>query len=152
ERVDLKIVLLEADNNLSDVVDSPYLAEIPTDEKTLLEFDLIVPGDVDVRQIPAETRGTIERFVSEFGGGLAVIAGRRHGLSGYRETGLEKLLPVDLAGDESATFRVGVRDDRAAATEPIHVELTTAGARDAMLQLADTLADSASIWAEFPPI
>lgn len=145
-RVELKTVLLAADAGIAADPDGPYLPGIPLSREALLAYDLIILGDLDAQALAASQIAAIEAFVSEFGGGLLVIAGRQNELAAVRGTALEKLLPVEINGPRND------RRDAAEGSRPIRIELTPAGARSTMLQLADTPARSATVWAELPPI
>src|SRR5207302_6263784 len=94
-RVDVKVVLLEASAGLTRTKDSPYLEKFPDDKAELLKYDLIILGDVDARVFSTGQLESIEEFVTKFGGGLAVIAGKKNNPWTYRKTPIEKMLPVE---------------------------------------------------------
>jgi hypothetical protein len=151
-RVDLKVVLLEGSPGLAQTPDSPYLEKVPQDKRELYKFDLIILGDVDPTK--AFTEGhleAVEEFVTKFGGGLAVVAGKRSAPWTYRKTALEKMLPVELeAGGPTGISAAGGAEE--VNDKPIKLELTAAGKRAPMLRLSADEAESAGLWAKLPPI
>lgn len=76
----------------------------------LFQFDVIVIGDVPASALPAQFTEHVREFVSEFGGGLVVMAGPRFGPGVLAKTPLAQLLPVILDEDAQrvdAPFRLG---------------------------------------------
>ncbi len=70
------------------------LQEFPRDLKTLLEFDVVIYGDVEPGRLGPEAAQNLETFVSEFGGGLVFISGMMHNPRSLLGTPLANLLPV----------------------------------------------------------
>ena len=68
----------------------------------LLDYDVIVLGDVDPRQFTDAQLQMIADFVSKKGGGFAMVAGPRWSPQSYRDTPIESLLPVIITHIESA--------------------------------------------------
>jgi hypothetical protein len=145
-RVDLKCLLVEGDKAIARPADSPYLAEFPTRRDELFKYDLVILGDVDPKALTAQHQDNLNRLVSDFGGALLVVAGKRFMPGQYRRSALDKLLPVefDAATLESAQDPV--------ADKPIRLELTAAGRASAMLRLSDKDDENARIWAGLPPV
>ena len=113
---------------------------MPAKKDDLFKFDLIIIGDVEPRNFSPEHFAAFEEFVQKFGGSMLFIAGPRANPAAYRNTTLEKLLPVEL--------------DPAAAQQPapsqgVTVELTPQGRANPMLKLAATDDESAAIWKRF---
>jgi len=69
----------------------------PTKKHELYNYDAVVIGDVPMTSLLPSDVGNLQKFVSEYGGSLVVVAGDRWMPSAYREGGLEELLPVQLA-------------------------------------------------------
>ena len=65
----------------------------------LLEYDVIVVGDVDPRYFSDQQLQLISDFVGR-GGGFYMIAGPRFAPQAYRNTAIEPLLPVGIARTE----------------------------------------------------
>jgi len=70
------------------------LKEFPTTLKALLEYDVIIFGDVDPGKLGADAAKNIETFVSEFGGGIIFISGAMNNPRTLANTPLANLLPV----------------------------------------------------------
>ena len=70
------------------------LKEFPTDLKSLLEFDVIIYGDVEPGRLGPQASANIEKFVSEFGGGIIFISGTMANPRSLINTPLGNLLPV----------------------------------------------------------
>lgn len=145
-RVELKCVLVEGDKAISRTPDSPYLPEFPARRDELFKYDLVILGDIDPKILTAQHQENLNKLVSDFGGALVVLAGKRHMPAQYRRTTLDKLLPVEF---EPATLdtRVDPTADR-----PIKLQLTAAGRASAMLRLSDRDEENAQMWSQLPPI
>src|SRR5262249_20361687 len=94
---------------------------------------------------------TIEEFVTKFGGGLAVIAGKKNNPWTYRKTPIEKMLPVELEAGGPGAAAAG-RGTGEAADKPGGLESTGEGKRAPMLRLAPDDATSERMWAKLPPV
>jgi hypothetical protein len=70
------------------------LKEFPATLKALLEYDVIIYGDVDPGKLGADAAKNIETFVSEFGGGIIFISGAMNNPRTLANTPLANLLPV----------------------------------------------------------
>ncbi len=71
------------------------LKEFPKQLKDLLKYDVIVIGDVDPNKLGGrETWENIEKFVANFGGGVVFISGGMNNPRAFKDTPLERLLPV----------------------------------------------------------
>ena len=142
-RVDLKCVLQEADPGLSSAAGSIYLPHLPTDKAELFKNDVIIIGDMDVRDIVRSQLDALKQYVGELGGGMVFIAGLENNPQSYANTPLADLLPVEPAASSSKA------SDRVL---PMHATLTAAGRTSHMLRLADTEEASEQIWSQLPPI
>jgi hypothetical protein len=149
-RVDAKVVLLEGSSGLARTKDSPYLEKFPDRKEDLFKYDLIVLGDVDARAFTSAQLEGIEEFVTKFGGGLAVVAGKKSNPWTYRKTAIERMLPVELEAGGGGAFAAAGGEE--ANDKPIRLELTAAGKHTPMLRLAADDAASERLWAKLPPI
>jgi hypothetical protein len=70
------------------------LQEFPKDLKSLLEFDVVIFGDVDPGKLGPDAAKHLEQFVSEFGGGIIFISGMMYNSRALVNTPLASLLPV----------------------------------------------------------
>ncbi|MBI4566359.1 MAG: hypothetical protein HY716_16870 [Planctomycetes bacterium] len=79
----------------TDVKFKTPIKEFPKDLKDLLEYDVIVLGDVDPDRLGGrDTIENIRRFVVDFGGGLVFLSGVMYNPRTFRGTPLEEALPV----------------------------------------------------------
>jgi uncharacterized membrane protein len=144
-RVKLKCVLLEGDPGIASGPDSPYLDGFPKIKEELFQYDLVILGDVDPKTFSAEQFDFLGRFVSDFGGSLLMVAGKRFSPYAYRKTVVERMLPVEF---DPMTETLGDTP----ATTPIKLELTAEGKTSAMFRLSDRQEESLARWANLPPI
>lgn len=144
-RVELKCVLLEGDPGIASGEASPYLQEFPQRKEDLFQYDLVALGDVDTKLLKPEHLDYLNQFVADFGGALVLVAGKRYNPLSYRQTVLEKLLPVEL--DPSA-----VESGAESATVPIQLELTPDGKTSPMLRFSDDAEENLVRWRSLPPI
>ncbi|HVE41537.1 MAG TPA: hypothetical protein VNM14_16720, partial [Planctomycetota bacterium] len=70
------------------------LKEFPKDLKSLLEYDVVIFGDIDPGKLGPEAAKHLETFVSEFGKGIIFISGAMNNPRTLANTPLASLLPV----------------------------------------------------------
>ncbi len=145
-RVDLHCILTDAGPGVAASPNSPYLAKFPDRKEDLFKYDLIVLGDVDPAKLSAKDLDNISEFVTKFGGGFLMIAGRQFSPQKYAHTPIEKMLPVEIDPTSSAMGSGDVAD------KPFRLELTEKGKHSRMLQLSDKPTESAQRWLQLPPI
>ncbi len=141
-RLSLRCVLLDGDQRLLTLPNTPFLARLPDDRAELYSSDIILIGDVDPARLGRERMELIREWVDQAGGGLVFLAGPNHSPRAYLGTPLEPLLPVvpmAMARDAFAARH----------PEPVQLALTPAGARSPLLRLADGDRENAAIWNEF---
>ncbi len=145
-RVELKCFLVEGDKAIARLPDTPYLPEFPTRRDELFKFDLVILGDVDPKVLNAQHQDNLNKLVSDFGGGLLVVAGKRFMPSNYRRSAIDKLLPVEF---DPLTLE---SSQDPVAEKPVKLQLTAAGRANAMLRIADKEEENAQLWAQLPPV
>jgi len=145
-RVDLKCFLVEGDKAISRTPDTPYLSEFPTRRDELFKYDLVILGDVDPKVLTAQNQENLNKLVSDFGGALVVLAGKRFMPGSYRRGVLDKMLPVEFDPPTLESNQDPVAD------KPIRLQLTAAGRASPMLRLSDNEAENVKLWAQLPPI
>lgn len=68
---------------------------LPDSIPEMLAFDAIVFADVSAEKLTMKQMELVERYVSDFGGGLAMLGSENSfGLGGYYQTPIEKALPL----------------------------------------------------------
>lgn len=140
-------VLQEANLDYAET-DRTALRTFPTSREELFAYDVVIWGDVNPALLGPRALSHLAEFVTERGGGLAIIAGPRYLPQAYRGTPLEGLLPTScdqiLPGERHAS------DDTPL---PLRPKLTPLGQASPWMQLADTPEQNASLWEqELPPL
>jgi len=143
-RVDAKFLLFDADTEVTQIPNSPYLKTFPIKKEELLAYDLIIWGDVDPKRFSPQQLEWVNEFVAKFGGGFIMIAGKRHAPHSYRKTPIENLLPVEF--DQPVSSLANIAD------KPVRFELTPTGKSATMLKLSDKEQENLQKWAQLPPI
>lgn len=114
----------------------------PSTRDELFAYDALVLGSVDSSLLSREQQDLIVDFVSERGGGLLLLGGRRAlAEGGYHDSILQQLLPVVLAELPSPEFARRVR-----------VEPTAAGWSHPALLLDADVAASIERWRSLPAL
>ncbi len=121
-------------------------AETPIEKSPLAEFDLVVIGDVSPRDLPETALVQLDKFVSDIGGTVVFIAGKRQMPLQYRSATLDKLLPLSNAKVVSSldppTTPPHLRG--------FHLRLTPDGERESTLQMAGDAETNRSTWKSLP--
>ena len=141
QRVDLDCLVIEADPEVTRTPGSPYIESFPTRREDLYKYDLVLFGDIDPKNLTTAQLENLVSFVSEAGGSLAVLSGKRFTPHAYRFSPLAALLPVEAGAANPAP-----------ATRPIKLAPTEAGLKSPTLQLEETPELSQARWAKMPPI
>ena len=126
-------------------IDSPEELEggFPEDRETLFEYDGLVIGSFSAAGLTEEQQEHIRDFVSERGGSLLMLGGRR-GLAdgGWGNSVVAEALPVQLPDLDAASFmRV-----------PVPVELTAEGQESLVTRLDADRETNSELWQEMPDI
>ncbi|MCC6422549.1 MAG: hypothetical protein IT447_03655 [Phycisphaerales bacterium] len=99
--VDISCLLTSADPNFAQEGDRP-IRRFPESIGELLDYDVVLFGDVDPRQFSDAQLQLINEFVSKKGGGFGMVAGPRWSPQAWRNTAIEPILPVSIARVEEA--------------------------------------------------
>ena len=110
------------------------ITAFPSSIDQLMDYDVIVLGDVDPRQFTDAQLQLISDFVSKKGGGFAMVAGPRWSPQAYRQTPIEPVLPVNIS-------HVEPDDSTTSITEGFRPVITAAGAETSIFRF---FADPAS--------
>lgn len=92
-RFDPKFLLTSADPGAV-AQDPAYLGTFP-DRRELFDFDVVVLGEIDPKELPRAGKELLADYVTE-GGGLVVAAGVRHTPHGWKDTKLANVMPISL--------------------------------------------------------
>lgn len=113
--VDVSCLLLSADPSFRQEGDKP-ITRFPETLQELLEYDVVLFGDVDPRELSDHQLQLVNEFVARRGGGFGMVAGPRFSPPAWRGTPIEAILPVDITrtepeewGTTGATIAQGFR-------------------------------------------
>jgi uncharacterized membrane protein len=98
--IDISCLLTSADPTFAQEGDKP-IRRFPESIEELMEYDVVLFGDVDPRQFTDSQLQLVNEFVSEKGGGFGMIAGPRWSPQAFKGTAIEPILPVDFSRVES---------------------------------------------------
>jgi uncharacterized membrane protein len=150
EDENLRVVVLQrtAENKFLrlDVDDAEELAGgFPRTREELFRYKGLILGSVEASFFTHDQLNMIADFVSQRGGGLLALGGRRSfGEGGYSGTPVAEVLPVVLPD-----VPVGAESEFYAELE---VEPTRSGLSHAVTQLAEDEDEARGRWAELPPL
>lgn len=94
--IHLSTLLTSADPGFLQEGDMP-IRYFPQSMDQLLQYDVVLIGDVDPRQFTDAQLQCLRDFVMKKGGGLGMIAGPKFSPAAWRGTPVETALPVDIA-------------------------------------------------------
>lgn len=138
DTVQLSTFLQSADLDFA-AEDRTALRSFPATSAQLQLYDVILWGDVDLRELDRGAAERLREFVRTHGGGLLLIAGEEHNPLQYAGTPLETLLPVSLLDAEA----------RASPTR-FRLQRTLDGRACPWLRLSESPADDESLWTSLP--
>ena len=146
ETIELHTVLQEADTEYVDQ-DKAALRVFPVRRDELFLYDVIILGDADPAQLGSTAVQNLADFVDggNRGGALVCCAGPRYMPKAYRDTPLQRLLPIDIA-------QVNYPPSEKPLKLPIKLLTTDLGAAHPALQLAETSEESQNAWHNLPPL
>ncbi len=110
---------------------------LPEKREELMNYELIILGDVNVRLFEKHELEWLREFVEQRAGGLILLDGRRNGLNSFAKTPLEALIPVKW---KSATGKRKVG----------RLSLTEAGKNNAAFELGSEEMGNENVWKELP--
>jgi uncharacterized membrane protein len=94
--VDISCLLTSADPTFVQEGDRP-IRYFPENLEQLIDYDVVLFGDVDPRQFSDAQLQLVNEFVSKRGGGFGLVSGPRWSPQSYRGTPIEPLLPVNIS-------------------------------------------------------
>ncbi|HEX3151816.1 MAG TPA: vWA domain-containing protein [Gemmataceae bacterium] len=113
---------------------------LPKDPEALMGYDCVILGDVSPEQLPRAERDQLEKYVSERGGTLVLLAGKRSMPMDYLKEGepLAKMLPI-------------LKPAVVKADSGFRVALTAEGLQTGFLRMEPNAGLSAETWNNLPP-
>ena len=129
----------------ADAERGPLLAAgFPRDRATLYGYDAIVLANIEPDSLTAPQLEQLAAFIGERGGGLLVLGARSLVPQGLAGTPLEEVLPVAMAGRDSAMVRLKADPTYA-------VSVTSEGAMHPLMRIAAG-PDNVKRWQALPPL
>ena len=137
--IDLSVVLQQADIEYPEQ-DRFALPLFPVSREKLFQYDVIILGDIDLKQMSRRDLENVAEFVEERGGGLLIFSGRNFELADFVQSPLRDLLPF------TSTAETVVK------AEASKMQPTPIGLRSPHMQLGDTSAETSLLWKRLPEI
>ncbi|MEM6312475.1 MAG: hypothetical protein AAF743_00190, partial [Planctomycetota bacterium] len=119
--IELSVLLTSADPGFPQGGNKP-IRRFPESMDEMLEYDVVLLGDVDPIQFSDFQLQLIREYVADKGGGFGMLAGSRFAPQEYIGTPVEQILPVDVTEVSSFAFAAGQT-----ITEGFRPVLTAAG-------------------------
>lgn len=140
----LHTLLQDAEPGFAEI-DKSALRSFPVRREELFEYDVLILGDLNPTALGATVLRNISDFVTEKGGGLIMIAGRRYTPSVFQGTPLAGLLPLEFDGATAGLPIVGRNPG-------FQVTPTELGLASPAMQLGDSPEQSREIWSKLPEL
>jgi uncharacterized membrane protein len=122
------------------------ITRFPESIDEMMDYDVVIFGDVDPRQFSDAQLQLVSEFVSKKGGGFGMVAGPRYSPQAFRGTPIETILPVDIS-------HVVSEEDRGTITEGFRPVLTTQGANSSIFRFfPDKLRNDRYLQDQMPPL
>jgi uncharacterized membrane protein len=120
------------------------VAGFPKTRDELFSYKGIILGSIEASYFTGDQLRMLADFVSERGGGLLALGGRRAlGEGGFAGTPVADVLPVDLGGGPN---------EKAGYLNELKVDVTVPGSMQAATQIADAESTSAKRWKTMPAV
>ena len=120
------------------------VAGFPKTRDELFAYKGIILGSIEASYFTGDQLRMLADFVSERGGGLLALGGRRAlGEGGFGGTPVAEVLPVDLGGGPN---------DKSGYFSELKVDVSVAGSMHAATQIADAESTSAKRWKTMPAV
>ncbi|HLU46526.1 MAG TPA: hypothetical protein VK116_00530 [Planctomycetota bacterium] len=137
---------VEVTSMLVEPLPDPHLPrEFPTEISALLEYDVLVVGDVSPDLFGAAGQSLLRDFVVEHGRAIVLIAGDRHLPWSWHGTPLEEILPIEIP-DPLPPADLGA----ALARDAPRLRLTAEGATSQIARLLPGRSTNAELWSLLP--
>jgi len=120
------------------------VAGFPKTRDELFAYKGVILGSIEASYFTGDQLRMLADFVSERGGGLLTLGGRRAlGEGGFAGTPVAEVLPVDLGGGPN---------DKSGYFSELKVDVTVPGSMHAATQIADAESTSAKRWKTMPAV
>jgi uncharacterized membrane protein len=144
--VDISCLLTSADPTFAQEGDKP-IRRFPESIEEMMDYDVVLFGDVDPRQFSDAQLQLVSDFVSKRGGGFGMIAGPRWSPQAYKNTAIEAILPVGI-GRVEPDDSFGSGGGGTTITEGFRPALTKEGAASSIFRFFPDKAENAKFFAD----
>lgn len=144
DNIELRSVLQEQDLDFPKI-DAAALPVFPVRREELLEYDVIVFGDVDPAHLNETAMENVASFVRDEGRAVLFIAGPKFTPLKFRHTPLAPLFPFDLGTAVAPPAGRSI-------PQGFVVQPTLLGIRAPHMQLGDDLLQTTEYWNNLPPV
>lgn len=147
KRFDPNVLLYETEMELRE--SSPLFAKnFPRNKKELFQYHLVVLGDIDSVNLSETQMTLVRKYVSEEGGAVIFMPGRRFGPAQWKDTPLEKVLPVITGTRKSMMIR---KQDEflKPLTVPYRAKQTHIGDRHPLLYISEKREETRKAWEKY---
>ena len=120
---------------------SDEATDLPADEAEWMKFDVIVLGDVAPAHLTPAHLEAVQKFVTDRGGALVLIAGPRYMPHAFAETAMDELAP--------ATFASAPRV-MTGGTDAFRIALTSAGRESVIMRQKVDAEENLALWRSIP--
>lgn len=142
--MEISCLLTSADPSFKQEGTRP-ITRFPESIEELMDYDVVLLGDVDPRQFSDSQLQLVADFVAKRGGGFGMIAGTRWSPLAYRGTPIESILPVNISKVQP--------DDGALVTQGFRPVLTRQGSDSSIFRFfADKAANEKYIRDDIQPL
>jgi uncharacterized membrane protein len=143
--MELSCLLTSADPDFRQEGTRP-ITRFPESINEMMDYDVVIFGDVDPRQFSDAQLQLVSEFVSKKGGGFGMVAGPRFSPQAYRGTPIETILPVNIS-------HTATEEDRGTITEGFRPVLTKEGADSSIFRFfPDKLRNENYMKNQMPPL
>jgi hypothetical protein len=145
--IQLAVYLQDADREFAEQ-DKSALRSFPISRDELMEYDVLLVGDMDPRLLPPSTWHNIRDFVAAKGGGMAFLSGPRYMPWSYRDVSdARALLPLEIDSALSGNEQLPDKFSSGFVVRP-----TPLGLQMPAMQLGASPAETAEIWKNLTPL
>jgi len=120
---------------------SDEATDLPADESEWMKFDVIILGDVAPAHLTPAHLEAVQKFVTDRGGALVLIAGPRYMPHAFAGTALDELAPATFASIPRAL--PGTR-------EAFRITLTSAGRESVIMRQEVDAEENLALWRSIP--
>ncbi|MBC7784594.1 MAG: hypothetical protein H7144_12220, partial [Burkholderiales bacterium] len=103
--VNISCLLTSADATFRQEGDKP-ITRFPETLEEMLEYDVLLMGDVDPREFSDAQLQLVADFVSLRGGGFGMVAGPQYAPHAWRGSAIEPILPIDATRSQGTDWGV----------------------------------------------